>query len=64
LPAPLIASYLADGQLVAVGSEALIEEFAYYLVAPRANLSRANIAAFRAWVVRSAAEAPRMSLSS
>jgi LysR family transcriptional regulator, glycine cleavage system transcriptional activator len=53
LPAPLIAPCIADGTLVAVGTEALIEEFAYYLVVPRTNLSRTNIAAFRAWAVQS-----------
>ena len=52
LPAPLVESYIDDGRLVAVGPQAEIAEFAYYLVVPRANVSRANIAAFRAWILQ------------
>jgi LysR family glycine cleavage system transcriptional activator len=52
LPAPLVESYIDDGKLVAVGAQAEIAEFAYYLVVPRANVSRANISAFRAWVLQ------------
>lgn len=52
LPAPLVESYIDDGRLVAVGPQAEIAEFAYYLVVPRANVSRANIATFRAWILQ------------
>jgi LysR family transcriptional regulator, glycine cleavage system transcriptional activator len=50
LPAPLVESYINDGSLIAVGAEALIEQFAYYLVVSRSNAGRANIAAFRSWI--------------
>jgi LysR family glycine cleavage system transcriptional activator len=56
LPAPLVESYLSNGTLVAVGAEALISEFAYYLVVPRSNASRANIAAFRSWMLQTIAD--------
>jgi LysR family transcriptional regulator, glycine cleavage system transcriptional activator len=52
LPTPLITPYVADGKLIIVGAETVIGEFAYYLVTPKANLSRANVAAFRAWVIQ------------
>jgi LysR family transcriptional regulator, glycine cleavage system transcriptional activator len=52
LPAPLVESYIQDGRLVAVGAQAEIAEFAYYLVVPRANVGRANISAFRAWILQ------------
>ena len=52
LPAPLVQSYIDDGKLVAVGAQALIDEFAYYLVVSRSNASRANIAAFRSWILQ------------
>ena len=57
LPAPLVESYIDDGRLVAVGAQALIAEFAYYLVVPRANVSRANISAFRAWILQAVSNA-------
>jgi hypothetical protein len=38
--------------LIAVGVQALIAEFAYYLVVPRSNVSRTNIAAFRSWILQ------------
>jgi LysR family glycine cleavage system transcriptional activator len=56
LPAPLVESYFSNGTLVAVGAEALIGEFAYYLVVPRSNASRANITAFRCWILQTIAE--------
>jgi DNA-binding transcriptional LysR family regulator len=52
----LVESYLSNGTLVAVGAEALISEFAYYLVVPRSNASRANIAAFRSWMLQTIAD--------
>jgi LysR family glycine cleavage system transcriptional activator len=52
LPAPLVESYIDDGRLVAVGAQALIEEFAYYLVAAGPNANRSNITAFRAWILQ------------
>jgi LysR family glycine cleavage system transcriptional activator len=56
LPAPLVKSYISDGLLVAVGAEALIDEFAYYLVVSRSNASRPNIAAFRSWILQIASD--------
>jgi LysR family glycine cleavage system transcriptional activator len=61
LPAPLVESYIEDGRLVAVGAQAEIAEFAYYLVMPRANVGRANIAAFRAWILLAVSGARRKS---
>jgi LysR family glycine cleavage system transcriptional activator len=55
LPAPLIAPYIDGGDLVAVGAEAGIEEFGYYLVVPKAKLEQPNIAAFRTWMIEAAA---------
>jgi len=52
LPAPLVESYIDDGRLIAVGAQALIAEFAYYLVVPRSNIGRANISAFRSWILQ------------
>jgi LysR family glycine cleavage system transcriptional activator len=57
LPAPLLESDIADGRLVAVGAQAEIAEFAYYLVVPRANVGRANISAFRAWILQAVSNA-------
>ena len=57
LPAPLVESDIDDGRLVAVGAQAEIAEFAYYLVVPRANVSRANISAFRAWILQAVSNA-------
>jgi LysR family glycine cleavage system transcriptional activator len=54
LPAPLVQSYIDEGKLVAVGAQALIAEFAYYMVVPRANVSRANVSLFRAWILQMA----------
>ena len=56
LPAPLVKSYISDGRLVAVGAEALIDEFAYYLVVSRSNASRPNIVAFRSWILQMASD--------
>jgi LysR family glycine cleavage system transcriptional activator len=61
LPAPLVESYIEDGRLVAVGAQAEIAEFAYYLVVPRANVGRANISAFRAWILQAVSGAGRKS---
>ena len=58
LPAPLVESYIDDGRLVAVGAQALIAEFAYYLVVPRANVSRTNISAFRSWILQAVSNKP------
>jgi DNA-binding transcriptional LysR family regulator len=52
LPVPLVESYVEDGRLVAVGARTQIAEFAYYLVVPRTNVSRANISAFRTWILQ------------
>jgi LysR family transcriptional regulator, glycine cleavage system transcriptional activator len=59
LPAPLVESYIEDGRLVAVGAQAEIAEFAYYLVVPRANVDRAKISAFRAWILQAVSGARR-----
>jgi LysR family transcriptional regulator, glycine cleavage system transcriptional activator len=58
LPTSLVAPYVADGRLAAVGAEAQLFEFGYYFVAPKANLDRVPIAAFRAWIMRAAATTP------
>jgi LysR family glycine cleavage system transcriptional activator len=56
LPAPLVESHITNGALVAVGPPALIGEFAYYLVVPRSNAGRANVAAFRSWILQAIAD--------
>lgn len=54
LPAALVAPQLADGQLVQLGSGALLEEFAYYLVYPEGRQKQPRVAAFRAWILEAA----------
>ena len=55
LPAALVASDLAAGRLVKLADIAWPEEFAYYLVYPKAFHDRPKVAAFRAWIQRAAA---------
>ncbi|ARU86662.1 transcriptional regulator GcvA [Pseudomonas sp. M30-35] len=57
LPAAMVATELAQGQLVRVADITLLEDFAYYLVYPEARHDRPKIAAFRRWILDSAAEA-------
>jgi LysR family glycine cleavage system transcriptional activator len=55
LPRPLVENLIADGALVAVGPEASIATFAYYLVVPKAHLNRPRVAMFRRWLIEEAA---------
>lgn len=55
LPRPLVGKLIADGALVAVGPEASISTFAYYLVTPKATLNRPTVAMFRGWLIEEAA---------
>ncbi|KJH82164.1 transcriptional regulator GcvA [Pseudomonas sp. KSR10] len=57
LPAAMVAPELAQGQLVKVAGVTLLEDFAYYLVYPEARHERPKVAAFRRWILDSAAEA-------
>lgn len=57
LPAAMVATELAQGQLVRVADITLLEDFAYYLVYPEARHDRPKIAAFRRWILDSATEA-------
>jgi len=58
LPAPLLGQLVEAGELVEVGPRAVLNQLAYYLVAPRATVRRRKIAAFRAWVLAQLAEGP------
>ncbi|NKQ11708.1 transcriptional regulator GcvA [Pseudomonas sp. SST3] len=55
LPAAMVASELAQGQLVKVAQVSLLEDFAYYLVYPEARHDRPKVAAFRRWILDAAA---------
>ena len=54
LPAALVAPDIAAGRLVKLADEALLQDFAYYLVYPFANRDRPMVAAFRDWILREA----------
>ena len=51
LPAPLVAPLIGVKALIEVGPRTVLNQLAYYLVAPRSTLRRRKIAAFRAWVL-------------
>ncbi|MBT3787940.1 MAG: transcriptional regulator GcvA [Alphaproteobacteria bacterium] len=51
----LAADDLAAGRLVRVFNISLPREFAYYVVAPEASADRPKVAAFRHWVIETAA---------
>lgn len=50
LPEPLIAPLIEGRSLIAVGPAAAIPTVAYYLVIPRAALTRPEVTTFRQWV--------------
>jgi LysR family glycine cleavage system transcriptional activator len=56
LPAAMVAPELAQGRLVKVAEVTLLDDFAYYLVYPEARHDRPKVAAFRRWILDSAAE--------
>jgi LysR family glycine cleavage system transcriptional activator len=55
LPAPLVAPLIAAGDLVELGPAASLDQIAYYLVVPKAALSRPKVTAFRTWINEQAA---------
>ena len=55
LPAAIVARDLAAGRLIKLAEIVWPEEFAYYLVYPEAFHQRPKVAAFRAWIVKAAA---------
>jgi DNA-binding transcriptional LysR family regulator len=55
LPAALAQSDIAAGRLVRLADVALLEDFAYYLVYPEGSRESPKVAAFRRWVLGSAA---------
>jgi LysR family glycine cleavage system transcriptional activator len=57
LPAAMVASDVAAGRLVRLADVALLGDFAYYLVYPEASHERANVAAFRSWILGAASDA-------
>lgn len=60
LPAAMVSPEVETGRLVQLAEPALLEDFAYYLVYPEANVGRASVAAFRSWVLeQTAAEGRR-----
>jgi LysR family glycine cleavage system transcriptional activator len=50
LPAALVASDIAQTDLVKLSDEAWVEDLAYYLVYPAASHDRPKVAAFRRWI--------------
>ncbi|HEY4040439.1 MAG TPA: transcriptional regulator GcvA [Rhodopila sp.] len=54
LPAAMVAPDIRQGRLVRLAADAWLEEFAYFLVYPRAGHQKRNIAAFRAWILDAA----------
>jgi LysR family glycine cleavage system transcriptional activator len=63
LPAALVARDIAEGRLVKLADVTLLESFAYYLVYPDASHERPKVAAFRAWILAAASDAPSAALS-
>jgi LysR family glycine cleavage system transcriptional activator len=55
LPAAMVAPDLAEGRLVKLADVVLLENFGYYLVYPEASHERPKVAAFRAWILSTAA---------
>jgi len=55
LPAAMVAPDLAEGRLVKLADVVLLENFAYYLVYPEVSYERPKVAAFRAWILSTAA---------
>lgn len=51
LPADLVASDIRDRRLVALATEAVIDDLAYYLVAPKTASRGSAVGAFRAWLL-------------
>lgn len=51
LPAAMVASELAGGQLVQLLETTAIDDFAYYLVCPERTQKKPKIAAFRDWIL-------------
>ncbi|HEX7034563.1 MAG TPA: transcriptional regulator GcvA [Pseudomonadales bacterium] len=57
LPAAMVASELADGHLVKLADASLLDDFAYYLVYPKASHGQRKVLAFRTWILEAAAAA-------
>lgn len=55
LPAAMVAPDLAEGRLLRLADDALLEDLAYYLLVPEGSQLRAKVAAFRAWILGEAA---------
>lgn len=51
LPAAMIAPEVAQGRLVRLASDTLLDDFAYYLVYPKDSQARPKVAAFREWIL-------------
>ncbi|MDD5028407.1 MAG: LysR substrate-binding domain-containing protein, partial [Rhodoferax sp.] len=51
---PLVANALAQGRLVAPFDIAVGQQYAYYLVTPKATAQRPVVVAFRQWLMREA----------
>src|SRR5580658_6862787 len=66
LPAAMVAPELAEGRLVQLAEVGLLDAFAYYLVYPEAGRDRPKLAAFRRWILDTAArdEATEAAISS
>jgi LysR family glycine cleavage system transcriptional activator len=55
LPAAMVALEVAEGRLVKLADDVLLDDFAYYLVYPEASRERPKVAAFRTWILGAAA---------
>ncbi len=51
LPPGMFAQEEAEGVVVRLAQETLLEDFAYYLVYPERALARSSVAAFRQWIL-------------
>lgn len=48
---PFVEDHLASGRLVRLFDQVLITDYAYYVVCPKANLQRAEVRAFKDWLL-------------
>ena len=55
LPAAMVALDVAEGRLLKLADQVLLDNFAYYLVYPEASRERAKVVAFRTWILDAAA---------
>jgi LysR family transcriptional regulator, glycine cleavage system transcriptional activator len=59
LPAAMVETHIAEGRLIRLASDSLLEDFAYYLVCPIERRDQPKIATFRNWILRVAERSAR-----